>query len=104
VVGEGDVVKNEAVVVGIERAPAAVAALHAHEPRHATTQRALFPRGVEPLHARQRHHHHGRVVEVGIEIVVVLERPAARRHLRTLDLPVARHRHLPVDHPLAGAG
>ena len=56
--------------------------------------------GIESLDPVQGHQDHGRVVEVGVEVVVVLKRPAAGGHVRALDLPVARHRDLLVDHPL----
>ena len=63
---------------------------------------ALFERGdivrvrLDPV---QGHQDHGRVVEVWLEVIVILKRPAARRHVRALGLPVARHSDLLVDHP-----
>jgi len=103
VVGEGDVVEIEAIVVGVEGSPTPVRALHAEEP----AEPALLGRpcgvAVQPLDLLERHHDHRGVVEVRIEVVAVLERPAARLHVRPLHLPVAGDEDLPIDHPLRGA-
>ncbi len=141
VIGERHVGEELAVVVAVERPPAAVAVLHRqHPPRPrqiaasigvhrldvldsaaadrwsapATTPRSVRLRRV-PLRAPvadrsrpssrrdvvarqargERHQHHRRVVDVGIELVVELEEPAARLELRIADRPVARASALP---------
>src|SRR6266849_3360683 len=103
VVGERDVIQIEAVVVGVERTPASVGALHPEEPAEPALLGRSRKVGVEPLHLLEGHHDHRRIVEVGVEVVVVLERPAAGLHVRTLHLPVAGDEDLPRDHPLTGA-
>ena len=103
VIGERDVVEVETIVVGVERGPTAVLSLHAEEPAEPTLLGRLRRAVVEPAHFVERHHHHRGVVEVRVEVVAVLERPAARLHVRPLHLPVARHQHLAIDHPVTGA-
>ena len=73
--------------------------LHAEKPGEPPVDRAPPALGLESLDPVQGHQDHGRVVEVGIEVIVVLKRPATRGHVRALGLPVARHRDLLVDHP-----
>ena len=102
-VGERDVVQVEPIVVGVERAPAAVGALHAEEPAEPALLGGPRLVGVEPFDLLEGHHDHRGVVEVRIEVVVVLERPAAGLHVRALHLPVAGHEDLARDHPVGGA-
>ncbi len=79
VVGERDVVEVVFEVVDVEGGPAAVAALQALDPLAAARNRLhRSPWLPMPARAVHRHHHHGGVVEIGIVVVVVLERPAAR--------------------------
>ena len=99
-IGERDIVEDEPVIVGIEGAPTPIRSLHAEKPGEAPVDRAPPALGLDSLDPVESHQDHGRVVEVGIEVIVVLKRPAARGHVRALDLPVARHRDLLVDHPL----
>ena len=88
VIGERDVVQEVMIVVGIEGAPAAIAALHADDPLPRPFHRVGMG-GVAV--AVQQHGDNGRVVDIRIVVIVVLERPAARRRIR-LDLgPVAAH-------------
>ena len=103
VVGEGDVVQVEAVVVGVERGPAPVSVLHAEEPAEPPLLGRPRRVAAEPVHLLERHHDHRRVVEVRVEVVAVLERPAPGLHVRPLHLPVTRHEDLTLDHPLGGA-
>src|SRR5881628_1150883 len=63
VVGEGDVVQIEAVVVGVEGGPAPVSALHAEEPAEPTLLGRPRRVAVEPLHLLDGHHDHCRVIE-----------------------------------------
>ena len=101
VVGERDVVQIDAVVVGVERRPAAVLVLHPEEP----AEPALLgqPRAIG-IHTPDRSRamrtmpcRRGRGSRV-----VVLERPAAWLHVRALHLPVARHQDLLGQHPVRG--
>src|SRR2546426_535337 len=103
VVGERDVVEVEALVVRIERRPASVLPLHAEEPAEAALLREPRRIGVEPVDLLERHEHHRGVIEVRIEVVVVLERPAARPDVRPFHLPVTRDENLAVDEPLRRA-
>ncbi len=102
VVGEGDVVQVEPVVVGVERRPAAVEALHAEHPAEPALLRRPHAVLVEARDSLERHEDDGAVVDVDVVRVVVLERPAAGLHVRPLHLPVAGGEHLAVDHPLGG--
>ena len=78
VVGERDVVEEEPLLVGVERRPAAVLALHAEEPAEPALDRpgAAGRRPGARSGASAISDHRG-VVEVRVEGVVVLERPAA---------------------------
>jgi hypothetical protein len=103
VIGERDVVQVEAVVVRVERRPAAVLVLHPEEPAHAALLGEPHAIGVEAADLLERHEDHGGVVEVRIEVVAVLEGPAARLHVRPLYAPVAGGEDLLAEHPLGGA-
>ena len=85
-IGEGNVVEIVIGVVGIEGAPAAVAALHAHDPFRGSVDGAAIAGAVEAV---ERHRHHGGVVDIGIMRVGVLEGPAAGPHTRPPRRPVA---------------
>src|SRR5207247_2520215 len=100
VVGERNVVEVEAVVVGIERRPAPVLALHAEEPAEPALLRQSHGVPVEPADLLERHQDHRGVVEVRVEVVVVLERPAAGPDVGPLHLPVTRDEDLATDEPL----
>ena len=65
-------------VVDVERAPAAVGALHPLEPAHAALDRRADARSVGMVDGPQRQHDLGGVVDVGVVDVGELERPAAR--------------------------
>ena len=88
-----DVIEVVELVVGIERAPGAVPALHAVDPfLGAGDRRAeIAARICAVLRAVHRHHHHRGVVDIGIVRIGVLERPAARPHVRPPRDPVALH-------------
>jgi hypothetical protein len=93
VVGERDVVQVMVRVVGLERAPAAAAALHADDPFAGAGDGGVVPvrhgPRFEVRRAVHRHRHDGRVVDVGIAGVFVLECPAARTHAGPARRPVA---------------
>ena len=74
------------VIVGIERAPATVAALHSLDPFQRSSDRFGEGRAICAIH---RHGHDGGVVEVGIISVFILERPAAGAKAGALVGPVA---------------
>src|SRR3989475_4138214 len=103
VIGEGDVVEVETIVVGVEGGPAPVLPLHAEEPAEPALLGRLRGAVVQPADLLERHHDHGGVVEVRVEVVAVLKRPTARLHVRPFHLPVAGHQHLTADPPLGGA-
>ena len=89
-IGERDVVEIVVLVVGIERAPGAVLALHADDPFPRPGDRAAeVGLGAQALHAIHRHHHHGGVVDVRIVRIGVLERPAAGADIGPPRDPVA---------------
>jgi hypothetical protein len=102
-VGEGDVVEQEPRLVRVERRPAAVLALHAPEPANGTLDGNAPTAIVRVFDLTQAHGDDRGVVEVGVVGVVELERPAAGREPRALDLPVARLEHLAVEEPVSGA-
>src|SRR5919206_302677 len=74
-------------VVDVEGAPAAVPGLHAEVPAHPAPDGLLHPLRVVVSDPAQREDHLGGVVDVGIVVVVELERPAAGRQLGSLDGP-----------------
>src|SRR6266446_3524489 len=90
VVGERNVAEETAVIVAIERAPAAIAILHAQKPLDATANGAFHASRIGILHALERHQDEGGVVDVGIKIVAEFESPAAGLGVFVFDLPVAR--------------
>ena len=104
VIGERDVVEIIIFVVGVEGAPAAVLALHAHDPfaARARAPRRSPRRPDRFCSAVHRHGDDGGVVDIGIMRVGVLERPAAGPHVGPPRDPVAAHvehllRHQPVE-------
>src|SRR6202034_3963363 len=104
-VAERELVDQFPGVVGVERAPAAVLALHALEPAQAAPDRRAVLRGalleVEPA---QGEDDLGGVVGVGVVVVLELERPAARGGARAADLPVALLPDLLAEDPVRGPG
>ena len=76
-VGERNVVQIDAVVVGVERRPAAVLVLHPQEPAEPALLGQPRAIGIHTLDPLQGHEDHGGVVEVRVVGIVVLERPAA---------------------------
>ena len=101
VVGERDVVEDAADCCRRRTRPSRRPIPACRGTRRARGRsRAAGARGRGPRSGAERHQDHGRVVEVRVEVVVVLKRPAPRGHVRALGLPVARHRDLLVDHPL----
>ena len=97
-VAERELVEPERLVVRVEGAPAAAARLHPGRPREAAVD------GVAPaVAAAQGERDHCGVVDVGIEIVLELEGPAAGRELGAAHGPVAAHGDLLVLEPLGRA-
>ena len=74
-IGEGNLVQVVAGIVRIERRKSAVATLHSHQP----IERAAHALGVARRIARLMHgpRHHGGIVEIRIEVIRELKRPAA---------------------------
>ena len=107
-VGERDVVEEFAGIVGIERAPAAVARLQALDPfAGAGDRRVEGSRRAFLLRALHAHDDDGGVVEIGIMRIGILEGPAAGPHSRALECPVALDRQLlqreqPIEPALCG--
>src|SRR5207244_9262467 len=79
-------------------APAAAARLHPGGPR-----RAALDSASPEAETAQRKCDDGRVVDVRVEVVLELERPAARWKVGLTDRPVPGNRHLLADEPIAGA-
>ncbi len=91
-VGERNVVQVVLRVFRLERTPAAVAALHADHPFARPRYGFAIDLGMrERRRAMHGHDHHRRVVDVRVVVVVVLECPTARPHIRTARNPVAAH-------------
>ena len=103
VIGERDVVEIVIFVVGVERAPGAVLALHADDPFARARDRGVVVLAAgQVLHAVHRHGDDGGVVDVGIMRVGVLEGPAARADVGPPRDPVAADvedllRHQPIE-------
>ena len=92
VIGERNVVEVVVDIVGIERRPAAIAALQALDPfdaaRDGLIVGAAACAGLAPR-AVHRHDDDGGVVEIGVVRIAVLERPAAGTHVGPPLAPVA---------------
>src|SRR5204863_7281693 len=97
-VAERELVEPERLVVYVERAPAAAARLHSGRPREPAVDRL-----VAPMAAAQRECDDRGVVNVGIEVVLELERPAAGRKVWPAHRPVALDGDLLADQPVGGA-
>ena len=90
-------------VVGVEGAPAVVRGLHPDDPVHTAAHRGAHPFTIGMLHAAQRQHHLGGVVDVRVVVVLELERPTARLEVRAPYGPVPRYAHLLVEQPAGRA-
>ena len=80
VVGERHQLENAAVAVLVERRPTAAPRLHREQPRQSAIERSATPAlrlGVAERNAVEQRQHLGGVVAVGVELVGVLEVPAA---------------------------
>src|SRR5439155_23167322 len=96
-VAERDPVEPHRLVVDVEGPPTAVPRLHPSGPGEPSAHSLLAE-----AELAERQGDDGRVVDVGIEIVLELERPAARREPREADRPIAaRIGHLPREQPAA---
>ena len=95
-IGEGDVIEVLVIVVGVEGAPAAILALQADHPlaapadRLSKARRIRFAATGRPVHG---HHHDGRIIQVRIVRIGVLERPPAGPHPRAPFGPVTFNIH-----------
>ena len=90
VIGERDIVEILVVVVGVEGAPAAIAALHADDPFAGTRNGILIsPPIPEPVGTIHRHNHNRGIVDIRVIGVVVLEGPSARPQARSRLGPIA---------------
>src|SRR6266566_6297710 len=97
-VAERQLVEPVSFVVDVEGAPTAAARLHPGGPRKAALD------GASPeAETAQRKCDDGRVVDVRVEVVLELERPAPRSKVGLTDRPVPGNRHLLADQPIAGA-
>src|SRR5215471_13609567 len=101
-IGEGNIVEIIVDVVDVVRRPAAIVALHALDPLHATIDGLVIagtgPRPPRPVHG---HDNHGGVIEVRIVWIGILESPTTWAHLRAAVRPVSGNaknlaRHQPV--------
>ncbi len=81
-------IKKLPVVVSVEGPPAAVPALHADDPAPCLLDGLSVLR---PTVAVKQHGDDGRVVDVRIVVIAVLERPAAGPQIRSGFRPVASH-------------
>ena len=92
-VGERDVGQDLVGAVALESGPAAVGVLHPLEPGRATLDRGLalgLIARARKVHLGEAFQDLGGVVAIGVELVGILEIPAAERGLRIDDLAVAR--------------
>ncbi len=105
-IGERDQLQQLLVAAPVERRPPAVRVLHGEQPTQRAFPGAVDPAsvlGVDDLQTGERGQHHGRVVAVRIELVRVLEVPAADLAVAVLPLPVPRVAHLLAEQPLRRA-
>ena len=115
VISERHLAEQFEVVVSIKRPPPAVGVLHGFDPgrgpfhgRRGAGQTLLHGRiGRQRLLSRrtpsgQRDQHHGRVVDIGIEAIGILETPAGRLGHGGAADPVAGPAHFVVEQPVDG--
>ena len=95
---EGDQRRKAGGVVLVECGPAAVAALHRQHP----AKGALAELRIDRARFQQSEQDHGGIVDVGIEIVLELERPSAGFHALDLHAPVAGNADLLPQKPPGG--
>ena len=100
VIGEGHVLKHHAVVVLVERSPAAVLALHGEDPVDGALDGLALVATVGMLDAAQRKANHCAIIHIRVKLVVKLEVPSARLALLVLDLPVAGIANLLLQNPV----
>ena len=101
VVGERNQVEQAVIVVLVERAPAAVLALHAEQPGERAPALFFFPRRVGKRDAVESHQNFRGVVGIGITFIVELEGPAAGWRVGIFDGPIAGPGHLFFKHPFS---
>src|ERR1700682_2228832 len=101
VVGEGNILEDHAVIVFVERGPAAVLALHGENPVDGALRRLTLVASVGMLHAAEAKANHRAIIDIGVKLIVKLEVPAARLSLRILDLPVAYVSDLLLQNPVS---
>ena len=100
VIGKRHVLKHHPVIIFVEGSPAAVLALHRQYPIDCALHRLGLVTSVRMLDPAQAETDHGAVIDVGVELVVEFEIPAAGLALGILDLPVARLAHLFLKNPV----
>src|SRR5215472_16755248 len=87
-VGEWNVIEDGAVVVAIKCTPSSIPVLHADHPGGSAFDSFCEPIRVGKTNPIERHQHECRVINVGIEVVAELKRPAARSRIVILNLAV----------------
>ena len=100
VIGEGHVLEDHAVVILVERSPAAIAALHGENPVNGALHGLALVAPVGMLNVTQAQTNHGAVVHVRIELVVEFEIPAPGLSLLVFHFPIARNTHLFLQYPV----
>jgi hypothetical protein len=80
--------------VGVKSCPAAVRALQVDDPLEPSLNRGLEALDERRVEAVEREEHGRRVVDVGVELVLELEVPAADRDAGDADLPISGLPHL----------
>ncbi len=93
-IGERNVADITPAVVAIERAPAAIAILHAKQPLYATANRGFHALRVGDFHLLQGHQYKRSVIHVRIMIIAKFECPAAWFGVFIFYLPIARAKNL----------
>ena len=78
VIGKGHILKHHAIVIFVERSPAAVFALHGQNPVNGSLHRLALIASIRMLDPAQARQTMARVVHVRIKLIVEFKIPAAR--------------------------
>src|SRR5262249_50715291 len=101
VIGERHSAEEFRIIVAIERAPAAVAVLHGEDPFSGPLAGQSHAALLTIKLAKRDHDHRG-IVDVGIELVVIFEKPTGGR-TRGIFGPIAAAGDLLIEEPVDGS-
>ncbi|GBD27015.1 hypothetical protein HRbin30_02359 [bacterium HR30] len=94
-----NLVEKLGVIVGVERSPTTVAALHSQGPFQAVRDGSLFGAGVFRGNSLKLHEDNCRIVHVGVPVVGELEGPTSWVEVGVVHAPVSPAENLILDEP-----